>query len=67
MNDEGERLLNFCALNHLAVMNTLYKQSRKRLTTWISSDWLKKNQIDYVLVPIDHISGVNQNDVSKLK
>lgn len=53
MNDEGERLLNFCALNHLAVMNTLYKQSRKRLTTWISSDWLTKNQIDYVLVPID--------------
>ena len=53
MNDEGERLLNFCALSHLAVMNTMYKQSRNSMTTWISPDGLKKNHIDYVLVSID--------------
>ena len=53
MNDEGERLLKFCTLNHLVVMNTMYGQRRNRLTTWISPDGLTKNQIDYILVPID--------------
>ena len=55
MNDEGERLLNFFALNHLAVMNTMYKQRRNRLVTWISPDGLTKNQTDYILVPIDQL------------
>ena len=36
VSDEEERLLNFSALNHLAVRNTMYKQSRNRLATWIS-------------------------------
>ena len=53
MNDEGERLLNFCALNHLAVMNTMYKERRNRLASWISPDAPTKNQIDYILVPTD--------------
>lgn len=53
MNNEGERLLNLCALNHLTIMNPMYKQSRKRLATWISPNGLTKNQIDYVLVAID--------------
>ena len=34
-------------------MNTMYKQSRKKLTICISPEGLAKNQIDYVLVPID--------------
>lgn len=34
-------------------MNTMYKQSKNRLTAWISPDRLTKNQIDYILVPID--------------
>ena len=53
MNDEGERLLNFCALNNLAVMNTMYKQRKNRLITWISPDGLTRNQIDYILIPIN--------------
>ena len=51
--NEGERLLNFCVVNHLSVMNTICKQSRNRLATWISPDGLTKNLIDYLLVPID--------------
>ena len=50
MNDEGKRLL--CALNNLAVMNTMYKQRKNRLITWISPDGLTRNQIDYILIPI---------------
>ena len=53
MNDEGERLLNFCAKNNFAVMNTVYKQRKNRLVTWISPDGRTKNQIDYILVSID--------------
>ena len=34
-------------------MNTMYKQRRNRLATSISPDGLAKNQIDYILVPID--------------
>ena len=33
-------------------MNTMYKQSKNRLTAWISPDRLTKNQIDCILVPI---------------
>ena len=33
MNDEGERILNFCAMNNFAVMNAIYKQRKSRLVT----------------------------------
>ena len=33
MNDEGERLLNFCTINIFAVMNTEYKQRKNALVT----------------------------------
>jgi len=57
-NDEGERLLNFCATNQLSIMNTMYKQKFQRLVTWISLDGRTKNQIDYILVPSDQKSYV---------
>ena len=33
MNDEGERLLNFCAMNNFSVANTVYKQRKNRSVT----------------------------------
>ena len=42
MNDEGERLLNFCAMNNFAVMNSVYKQRKNRLVTWICPDGKQK-------------------------
>ena len=53
MKDGVERLLNFCAMNNFAVMNTVSKQRKSRLVTWISPNGRTKNQIDYTLVPID--------------
>ena len=53
MNDEEERLQDLCAMNNLAVMNSVYKQRKNRLVTWICPDGRAKNQIDYILVPID--------------
>ena len=40
-------------MNNFADMNTVYEQRKNRLVTWISPDGRKKNQIDYILVPID--------------
>ena len=40
-------------MNNFAVMNSVYKQRKNRLVTWICPDGRAKNQIDYILVPID--------------
>ena len=54
-NERGERLLQFCAINGLTVVNTLYKHKKCRLVTWISPDCVTKNQIDYCLVQKDSL------------
>ena len=60
-NDRDDRLLQFCAINHLAILNTLYKQkSKSRLFTWVSPDGSTRNQIDYIILPKDHLK-VAQN------
>ena len=51
MNENGERLLQFCAINDLGIINTLYKQPPKRLITWTSPDAKTRNQIDFILAP----------------
>ena len=43
-------------MNNFAVMNSVYKQGKNRLLcniTWICPDGRAKNQIYYILVPID--------------
>lgn len=54
-NERGERLLQFCAINGLTVVNTLYKHKKCRLVTWISPDCVTRNQIDYCLVQRDSL------------
>ena len=49
-NIRGERLLQFCAINNLKIVNTLYKHKFRHLVTWISPDCKTRNQIDYILV-----------------
>ena len=58
INNSGERLLQFCAINSLAIVNTLYKQKRTRLYTWLSPDGNTRNQIDYIIVPRDKLKVV---------
>ena len=53
VKERGERLLQFCAINGLTVVNTLYKHKKCRLVTWISPDYVTRNQIDYCLVQRD--------------
>ena len=49
-NERGERLLQFCAINNLTIVNTLYKHNLLRRVTWTSPDGKTRNQIDYVII-----------------
>ena len=48
-NEAGQRLIEFCQENTLAIANTLFQQHKRRLYTWTSADAQHQNQIDYVL------------------
>ena len=48
-NEAGQRLLEFCQENALAIANTLFQQHKRRLYTWTSPDGQHRNQIDYIL------------------
>ena len=37
-NEAGQRLIEFCEDNALAIANTLFQQHKRRLYTWISPD-----------------------------
>ena len=45
-NEAGQRLIEFCQENALAITNTLFQQHKRRLYTWTSSDG--QYQIDYI-------------------
>ena len=45
----GRRLLQFCAINRLTVLNTLFQHKLIHTWTWCSPDGVTKNQIDYII------------------
>lgn len=49
-NERGDRLLEFCIQQNLAITNTLFKHHPRRQFTWRSPDGRTKNQIDYILI-----------------
>ena len=48
-NEAGQRLIEFCQKNTLAIANTLFQQHKRRLYTWTSPDGQHQNQIDSIL------------------
>ena len=56
--DNGGRLVDFAAFNHLCVCNTKFQHARKHLVTWYSNDGRTANQIDYILVRSRWMSSV---------
>ena len=48
-NEAGQRLIEFCQENSLAVANTLFQQHNRRLCAWTSPGGQYRNQIDYNL------------------
>ena len=49
-NDAGDRLTEFCDGNDIKIMNTWFKQPKRRLYTWTSPDGIHRNQIDYIMI-----------------
>ena len=48
-NEAGQRLIELCQENILAIANTLFQQHKRRLYTWTSPDGQHRNQTDYIL------------------
>ena len=49
-NERGEKFIEFCRTNDLAIMNTMFKKHPRRLYTWTSPDMKTKNQIDFITI-----------------
>ncbi|XP_061164542.1 uncharacterized protein LOC133173578 [Saccostrea echinata] len=50
MNENGERLANFCASNKQVIGGTLFQHKRIHKATWVSPDQLTENQIDHICI-----------------
>ena len=48
-NEAGQRLMELCQENTLAIANTFFQQQKRRLYTWTSPDGQHQNQTDYIL------------------
>ena len=52
-NEAGEKLLEFCSLNQLTIMNTWFEKKRHHLTTWKHPATKESHMIDYVIMRAD--------------
>ena len=50
MNDNGERLCDFCSVNGLVITGTIFPHKEIHKLTWRSPDGKTVNQIDHVMV-----------------
>lgn len=61
-NERGDRLLLFCQENQMLLTNTIFKQPKRRLYTWISpqdkTDKIVRNQIDYIMINLRYRNAV---------
>uniref|UniRef100_A0A914XJB6 Endonuclease/exonuclease/phosphatase domain-containing protein n=1 Tax=Plectus sambesii TaxID=2011161 RepID=A0A914XJB6_9BILA len=48
-NEAGDRLVQCCQENRLAIANTWFEQPKRRLYTWTAPNGQHRNQIDYFL------------------
>ena len=49
MNDDGERLCDFCSANGLVITGTIFPHKEIHKLTWRSPDGKTVNQIDHVI------------------
>ena len=49
-NENGERLCEFCDMNELVIIGTLFPPKNIHKATWVSPNRITRNQIDHVLI-----------------
>ena len=49
-NDRGDALISWCKSNETAIMNTWFKNHKRRKYTWVSPNSQTRNQIDYIMI-----------------
>ena len=49
-NDNGERLLDLCALHRLKITSSWFRRRNMHRWTWISNDGRTKKELDYIIV-----------------
>ena len=49
-NERGRLLIEFCLRNKLCIMNTWFKQQKRRVYTWKASGDCNRYQLDYIIV-----------------
>lgn len=49
-NENGEELVDFCALNNLTIGGTLFQHKQICKATWMSPNGVTKNKIDHLVI-----------------
>ena len=60
INEQGERMLDFCRTSKVVIANTLFQHPKRRLYTWSSPGDLYRNQIDFIMVSQRHRNCIKQ-------
>ena len=50
INENGQRLIDFCAMNNLIISNTFFQHKREHQTTWMHPANKKWHMLDYTLI-----------------
>nr|XP_054755300.1 craniofacial development protein 2-like [Lytechinus pictus] len=50
MNENGERLVEFCSINNLVIGGTLFQHKDIHTLTWYSPNGRDRNQIDHIMI-----------------
>ena len=50
INDNGERLCDFCSMNGLVITGTCFPHRTTHKATWVSPDGRTQNQIDHMMI-----------------
>ena len=49
-DEKGRYLIEFCQINKLCIMNTWFKQPKRRVYTWKAPGDCNRYQLDYIIV-----------------